>query len=154
VLLVTGARWLDDEEQESWLALLQAMRTLLSALDRQLLADAGMPHAYYMILAMLSAQGGRARMNELAASVDGSQSRVSHAVTRLEEVGWVRRERCATDLRGWEAVLTDAGQQALADAAPGHVDCVRAVVFDRISRAQVRQLKDIGTAIGRPVEDL
>jgi len=137
-------RWLDEERQQTWLAFLGVTRRLDEALDRQLQRDAGMPHAYYMILVMLSAAPGRARrMTELAAATHSSPSRMSHAVTRLEAAGWVRRERCPSDRRGSIAVLTDAGFAVLAAAAPGHVEEVRANLFDQLTCEQVRQFGEI-----------
>jgi DNA-binding MarR family transcriptional regulator len=147
-------RWLDDEEQRTWRAFLAVIRLLASGLDAQLQRDAGMPHAYYMVLAMLSEAPGRTlRMSELATIVNSSQSRLSHAVARLEERGWVRREKCPSDRRGSMAVLTDAGYDVLVAAAPGHVAAVRQILFDRLTPAQVRQLAEICAAVlaGRAV---
>ena len=49
------------------------------------------------------------------------------------------------------AVLTDAGWDRVAATAPGHVAEVRRVVFDPLTKAQVRQLKEIATRIGQVV---
>ena len=76
-----------------------------------------------------------------------SRSRLSHAVSRLEEKGWVRRETCATDRRGQLAVLTDAGFAALAAAAPRHVEGVRTHLFDVLTAEQVGQLGEICAAV-------
>lgn len=139
-----AARWLAADEQRAWRAFLRAAATVDEALDRQLQRDAGMPHAYYQVLAMLSEAAGRTlRMSELAQITTSSASRLSHAVARLEEKGWVRRERHPTDRRGALAVLTDAGWDALVAAAPGHVAAVRAAVFDRLEPEQVAQLRAI-----------
>lgn len=149
-------RWLDDEEQRTWRAYLAATRMLADAVEGQLQREAGLPHAYYEVLVQLSEAPGRAmRMAELADAVRGSRSRLSHAVTRLEEMGWVRRQDCPTDRRGQVAVLTDEGYDALAAAAPGHVECVRRTLFDPLSRTQVRQLRRICDAVvaGQPASD-
>ena len=66
------------------------------------------------------------RMSQLAEQTTSSASRLSHAVARLEEKGWVRRDKHPTDRRGSLAVLTDDGWQAVRAAAPGHVAAVRA----------------------------
>ncbi|MFF5070498.1 MarR family winged helix-turn-helix transcriptional regulator [Micromonospora olivasterospora] len=137
-------RWLDADEQHTWRAYLTATRALMETLDRELQRDAGMPHAYYEVLVRLSeAPGRRLRMSELADATGSSRSRLSHAATRLEASGWVRREACPTDRRGQVAVLTDAGFAALAAAAPGHVEGVRRHLFDALSPAQVDQLRRI-----------
>jgi DNA-binding MarR family transcriptional regulator len=146
-------RWLSAEEQAAWRALLAFVARLDERLDRQLQRDAGMPHAYYQVLAMLSEAPGRTlRMSELAAATISSPSRLSHAVARLEEKGWVRRERHPTDRRGALAVLTDEGFAALESAAPGHVAAVREALFDRLDPDQVRRLREIFAALAEPGE--
>ncbi|MFC4145162.1 MarR family winged helix-turn-helix transcriptional regulator [Micromonospora mangrovi] len=141
-------RWLDPDEQRTWRAFLTASRALAETLDRELQRDAGMPHAYYEILVRLSeAPDRRLRMSELAEATGSSRSRLSHAATRLEASGWIRREDCPTDRRGQIAVLTDDGFAALAAAAPGHVEGVRRHLFDALSPAQVDQLRRISEAL-------
>lgn len=137
-------RWLTPDELEAWLTYVAASTLLESALDRQLQRDSGLPHAYYQILAMLSEVPGRTlRMSDLAAITQSSQSRLSHAVARLERSGWVRRTPCPDDRRSTLATLTDEGFGALAAAAPGHVATVRRHLFDRLTGEQVGQLRDI-----------
>jgi DNA-binding MarR family transcriptional regulator len=147
-MIALMTRWLDPDEQRTWRAFLAATRALMDSLDRELQRDAGMPHAYYEILVRLSeAPGRQLRMNQLADASGSSRSRLSHAVARLEQTGWVRRENCPTDRRGQVAVLTDLGFEALAAAAPGHVEGVRQHLFDPLSPAQVNQLRQISEAL-------
>src|SRR3954467_13823093 len=97
----TQTRWLSAAEQRAWRTYIEATTLLLDALDRQLQQDAGMPHAYYEILVRLSEATDRTmRMSELADASRSSRSRLSHAVSRLEERGWVERQDCETDRRG------------------------------------------------------
>jgi DNA-binding MarR family transcriptional regulator len=141
-------RWLEPGELETWLSYVAATTLLEGELDRQLQRDAGMPHAYYQILAMLSEVPDRSlRMSELAAITQSSQSRLSHAVARLERNGWVRRKPCAEDRRSTFAQLTEEGFAALAAAAPGHVCTVRRHLFDRLTPEQVGQLHEITRAV-------
>ena len=141
-------RWLSEDEQGTWRAFLSAMRLLTDQLDRELQHDANIPHTYYEILVALSeAPGRRLRMNQLAEVCQSSRSRLSHAVNRLEEAGWVRREACPTDKRGALAVMTDDGFAAIEAAAPGHVEGVRRHVFDVLTPEQIRQLGEISAAI-------
>jgi DNA-binding MarR family transcriptional regulator len=141
-------RWLQPGELDAWLSYLAATTLLEAELDRQLQRDSGMPHAYYQILAMLSDVPGRTmRMSDLAAITQSSQSRLSHAVARLERQGWVRRVPCPDDRRSTFAQLTEPGFAALAAAAPGHVRTVRRHLIDRLTPEQVEQLRDIGKAV-------
>ena len=141
-------RWLDQDEQRAWRAFLEASQLLFERLDRQLQREAGLSHADYEILARLSeADGQRLRMSELASSTLCSRSRLSHAVARLERDGMVRRQSCPSDGRGTFAVLTPKGHDALACAAPAHVEEVRRHVFDHLSAAQIDELHRISNAI-------
>jgi DNA-binding MarR family transcriptional regulator len=143
-----GTRWLDDQEHHAWRSYLAATRLLQSQLDRELQRDSQIPAAYYEILVQLSEAPDRClRMSDLADASESSRSRLSHAVARLEKSGWVRRESCPTDRRGAFAILTDTGFEALAAAAPAHVESVRKHLFDRLTREQVGQLADICDAI-------
>jgi DNA-binding MarR family transcriptional regulator len=150
---VPKTRWLSAAEQRAWRAYLEATTLLFDELDRQLQRDAGIPHGYYEILVRLSeAPGGALRMSELAAASRSSRSRLSHAVARLEERGWVRRFECATDKRGQVAELTDAGLAALSDAAPGHVAAVRNCFIGRLDAQQIAQLEQISNAVIAGIE--
>jgi DNA-binding MarR family transcriptional regulator len=146
-------RWLDEEEQAAWRAFYSATTLLIDRLDRELQHDAGMPHAYYEILVVLSESDGRSlRMSELALKTRSSRSRLSHAVTKLEARGWVRRRDCDDDKRGQFADLTGEGFAALVAAAPGHVETVRTHLFDPLTPQQVAQLKQISQLISETLK--
>ncbi|GAA0940928.1 MarR family winged helix-turn-helix transcriptional regulator [Pseudonocardia zijingensis] len=154
---MTDTRWLDDDEQQTWRSFMTASRLLFDGIERQLQQEAGLPHAYYEILVRLSEAPQRTlRMSDLATTSLSSRSRISHAVARLEENGWVRRKPCEHDKRGSLAELTDAGLAGLEAAAPGHVETVRRSLFDALSPEQVAALRDISDTLvvhlaGEPV---
>jgi DNA-binding MarR family transcriptional regulator len=151
---VDQVHWLSDEEQRAWRALAGVVMLLPSALDTQLQRDAQLTHFAYTVLAMLSESPTRsARMSELAALANGSQSRLSHLVARLEERGWVRRERTPEDGRGYVAVLTDAGYEKVVESAPGHVGEVRRLVFDALTPEQVARMAAVARAILATVDE-
>jgi DNA-binding MarR family transcriptional regulator len=141
-------RWLDEEQQRTWRAWLAVSELVPRALDTQLQRDAGISHAAYVVLAMLSEAPGRSRrMSDLARRANQSQSRLSHTVARLEDRGWVRRERSTDDGRGNVAVLTDAGWDVVRSVAPGHVDAVRQAMFAPLTPEQTRVMGDAMQAI-------
>jgi DNA-binding MarR family transcriptional regulator len=138
------ARWLTKEQQRVWRNYLAATRMVDSEIERQLQRDAGMPATYYEIMVSLSEAPERTlRMSELAERNRFSRSRLSHAVARMEKEGWVERRECPSDKRGAFAVLTERGFAVLADAAPGHVEQVRSVLFDALTEEQIQQLGEI-----------
>ena len=145
-------RWLDDEERQAWLTLGSLLVQLGPALDAQLRRDAGITHFEYTVMSVLSEAADRTRrMSELAALADGSLSRLSQVVSRLEKKGWVRRSPDPADGRYTLATLTEKGWDKVVEAAPGHVDEVRRAVFDPLTRTQVRQLTTIGQRILRVI---
>jgi DNA-binding MarR family transcriptional regulator len=148
----TESRWLSEPESRAWRAFILATQLLMDQLDRELQEASGIPHAYYAILVTLSEQPERAlRMTEIADRLRFSKSRLTHAIGRLEERGWVERAACPTDRRGAYAVLTEDGFAALASMAPMHVAGVRRHLFDRLTAGQVEQLRRIGEAIAGPL---
>lgn len=140
------ARWLDADEMAFWRAFLSANLSVLDAISHDLKADSDLTMDDYEVLVQLSeAPERRMRMSELSDHVVQSRSRLTQRIDRLVQRGWVRRERCPEDRRGAFAVLTDDGFDALADAAPGHVESVRRHLIDRLDRSQLlvgRELLD------------
>lgn len=147
----TEPRWLTDDQQRTWRLYLAMNRMILENLERQMQAGSGIPMTYYMVLAMLSeAEGRTLRMSALAELLQASPSRTSHAIAKLENLGWVRRERCESDRRGANAVLTDAGFEVVRAAAPGHAAEVLELIFDRLTPEQLVQFREIcATVLGR-----
>src|ERR1700712_2422882 len=126
--------WLTQAQQQAWRTYLAMNAALNARIERDLQQVAGMPHAYYLILAMLSEAPDRSlRMNQLAEIVLASQSRLSHAVARLEEAGWGRRIPAPGDRRGQIAELTHAGFERLVEVAPSHAETVRSIMFDPLT---------------------
>ncbi|GAB1646390.1 MarR family winged helix-turn-helix transcriptional regulator [Krasilnikovia sp. MM14-A1259] len=141
-------RWLDDDQTQTWLALTGMMMRLPTALGAQLQRDAGLSHFEYQVLAGLSMSPERTlRMSVLAGFAEGSLSRLSQVVARLEKRGWVRRTPDPADGRYTLAILTDAGWDKVVATAPGHVAEVQRLIFDALTKAQQRQLGEIGRRI-------
>jgi DNA-binding MarR family transcriptional regulator len=146
-------RWLDAEESQAWRALAHALIRLPAALDAQLRRDAGISHFEYQVLALLSEAPDRTlRMSALATLAEGSLPRLSQVVVRLEQRGWVRRTPDPADGRYTLAILTDQGQAKVTEAAPGHVQEVRRLVLDPLTKTQTRQLREISRRIMRAVD--
>jgi DNA-binding MarR family transcriptional regulator len=140
----TEPRWLDPEERDVWLSLTSLLIKLPAALDAQLQRDSGLSHFEYSVLAGLSeAPEGALRMSVLAAYAEGSLPRLSQVVARLERRGLIRRTPDPDDGRYTLAVLTNEGRAVVVAAAPGHVETVRSLVFDPLTKSKTRQLRDI-----------
>ncbi|MGA5299127.1 MarR family winged helix-turn-helix transcriptional regulator [Nucisporomicrobium flavum] len=141
-------RWLSAGELESWLPVGGLLLRLPAALDAQMQRDSGLSHFEYLVLANLSEAPQRTRrMSELAALANGSLSRLSHVVKRLEGRGWVERTTCPQDGRYTNAVLTEAGWEKVRQSAPGHVAAVRELVLDALSDDDLARLGDMARRI-------
>jgi len=146
-------RWLSAGELESWLPVGGLLLRLPAALDAQMQCDSGLSHFEYLVLANLSEAPERTRrMSALAALANGSLSRLSHVVKRLEGRGWIERRPCPQDGRYTNAVLTDAGWEKVLDSAPGHVAAVRALVLDALSADELAHLGDMARRIMTRIE--
>ncbi|BDY26208.1 MarR family winged helix-turn-helix transcriptional regulator [Mycolicibacterium mageritense] len=149
-------RWLDPQEQRTWVQLSTMVLRLQPVLGAQLQREFGISHFEYLILARLSdAAEAKLRMSVLATLTGSSLPRLSQAVGRLEKRGWVARQSDPDHSRYTLAVLTDTGRRRLEDMAPSHIATVREYVFDRLTRAQARQLGTISQRIldGLPPDD-
>ena len=141
-------RWLTEEEQDAWRSLATLMLMLSGPLDAQLQRDSRMSLFEYLVLSHLShAPDRRLRMSELAQLANGSLSRLSNVVKRLEERGWVHRQVDSGDGRYTVASLTDEGFAILAAAAPGHVQAVRHYAIDPLTTTQLRTITAVGHRI-------
>src|ERR1700754_2541264 len=148
--------WLDGEEQRAWDQLSTMILRLQPVLSTHLQREFGVSQFEYLILARLSeSPGSMMRMSALAPLSGSSLPRLSQAVGRLEKRGWIVRQPDDSDSRYTLAVLTRAGLAQLREMAPSHVADVRRLVFDRLTRAQTRQLGAISQKIldGLPPDD-
>lgn len=141
-------QWLSAAEEAAWLALAAIMIKLPGALDAQMQRDSALTLFEYFVLSNLSMRPGRtAQMCDLALVVNGSQSRLSNVVKRLEQRELVRRESLPGTGRHTNAILTDEGWKVVQAAAPGHVAAVRHYVFDALGPDQVDLVREIAGRI-------
>jgi DNA-binding MarR family transcriptional regulator len=143
----TAPRWLNVVEMKAWRGYIIASRRLLEALDSDLV-DHDLSMADYEILAQLSdAPERKMRMSELAEIALLSRSRLSHRMKVMEKAGWVKREACPSDKRGYFAVMTAKGWKAIVAAAPDHVESVRTRFVDHLSKSDQETLAEIFSRI-------
>jgi DNA-binding MarR family transcriptional regulator len=146
--MMVMSRWLTEDEQRAWRGLLRMTAQLNARMNRQLQDDYGISLADYDVLVVLSeAPEGRLRVFEMAGALAWEQSRVSHQLARMQRRGLVAREECPADARGAFVVLTEAGRAAIERAAPAHVEMVRQLVFDGLSRDQLAALTAVSSRV-------
>ena len=146
-------RWLNATEMKAWRGYIIASRRLLEALDLDLDAHE-LSMADYEILAQLSDAPDRAmRMSELADVAMLSRSRLSHRMKVMEKAGWVKREPCADDKRGYYAVMTPKGWKAIVAAAPDHVESVRSRFVDHLTKSDQVVIAEIFERVSKSLRE-
>ena len=121
---------------------------LPAALDAQLKRDSGLNTFEYHVLVQLGeAPEHRLPMSALAFAAHGSPSRISHAVRRLEQAGWVERMGSCEEGHRVDARLTDAGHAKLVASAAGHAREARRLVVDALTAEQFAALGDAARGV-------
>jgi DNA-binding MarR family transcriptional regulator len=144
----THELWLDDDQLREWRSIVALVMTLPTTLDAQLKRDTGLNNFEYHVLAALSeSEHGAMPMSDLAGMSQGSPSRLSHAVSRLESAGWVERHACVEAGRRTAAHLTPAGRRKIEEAAPSHVREVRRLVVDTLTPEQLAVFGEAARAV-------
>ena len=113
-------------------------------LESDLIARSDLPLAEYDVLFQLAlAEGQRLRMNELADRVLLSRAGITRLVDRLTADGLVSRLKCASDARGYFAVITSGGMERLVDATPGHLAAVRRFFLESFTGSELETLAEL-----------
>jgi DNA-binding MarR family transcriptional regulator len=102
-----------------------------------------MSHFEFEVMVALSRQPDRSlQLKDLAVVANGSLSRLSHVISRLERRAWVCR-RSGTTGRAKHAELTDEGYRKLMETGPIHLREVRRLVFDVLTPVEVKALNQV-----------
>ena len=122
-----------ERERLLWNRYNALLTTVPGMIDERMRAATGLSRFQFMLLETLDTHpDGRLQLADVARAADSSLSRLSHAITRLEEAGLVERQTCDEDRRASWAVLTPAGARAVADARESSAAVMREVLLDRI----------------------
>ncbi|MFD3748482.1 MarR family winged helix-turn-helix transcriptional regulator [Nocardia sp. NPDC058633] len=144
---------LNSVERRAWSAVVTLSMRVPSALDSRLQREFGLTHFEYRVMVLLhDAPGRRMRLSMLAARGHGSISRLSHVVSKLERMGWARRE-AAQSGRGIDAVLTETGQAKVVAATPDYLVAVRKLVLDGLDDPQKAELAVLGERLSLHLVD-
>ena len=153
--LPVAPRWLDADEKAAWTGFVALMLLLPGRLEAPLQQAHGLALFEYLVLSALSeAPERRLRMSELAGLANGSRSRLSNVVKRLEQRGLLWRAPDPADGRYTAAGLTDSGCDLVARAAPVHLESVRRLVLDPLTGSDQAALTSIAGKLRLGPEEL
>jgi DNA-binding MarR family transcriptional regulator len=122
----------DPDKLAAWEAIDRLHRSVERAQHEALVTERGISLAWYRVLDALARGGGKVRVGELAESLDVPTASLSRQLDRLEEAGWVRRERGHLDARAVTIVLTRDGRAAYRGATTTAQRVLRQRVFRRL----------------------
>ena len=146
---------LDDHRLTAFGLLHETHTGTLAALAPSLESYGFTLSTFEVLLRLARAPERRLRMSELTAQCTLTSSGLTRVVDRLESAGHVVRESCASDRRGFFAVLTSQGLERVRGALPAHLStvdaCFSALDADEMALflAMLRKLR----AVVRPEND-
>ena len=136
-------RWLNPSEMKAWRSYIITSRRLFEALESDISQHGLTLPDYEMLVHLSEAPDRTLRMSELAERSMMSRSRLSHRIKVMEKAGWVKRQPCTDDKRGFFAVMTPKGWNTIKSAAPDHIDSVRARFVDLLSKRDQVAVADV-----------
>lgn len=135
---------LDPDQLRTYFALTEAVSLLQYAVRQQLQAEGGLSYVQFEILAKLAAADGRPlTMTDLADGVVYSRSGLTHQAGLLEKDGLISRHVSPDDQRATVVEITKAGRARVDNVLPGHIEVVRDLLFESLSKRDVRALGDM-----------
>jgi DNA-binding MarR family transcriptional regulator len=130
-----------------WEGLTRAHNLMTTALEKDLLPEAGIPLAWFEVLHHLSqAPDGALRFQDLARVSGISDSGASRRVDQMIKAGLIERRSCPTDRRGVFAHITAKGQTAY---RKGHAVFVRSLRRNLASQLEPAEIETLRSSLER-----
>ena len=146
------SRGLPTDQQDVWSQMLAVMFRLPNALEAGLRSSNDLALTDFIVLSLLADAPNRSqRMSVLARAAHLSGPRATQLMSRLEKRGLVERRAGDVDGRAIIATLTADGLALLEEASPAFTKDVQERVFNRLSAAQIAQLREITAAINTTI---
>jgi DNA-binding MarR family transcriptional regulator len=140
---------LSPQERRVWHAFRLMGLDVLSRVDRDLTATAGLSGSEFGVLSRLVGKS-EMRQQVLAESMGWDKSRLSHQLTRMQHRGMI--ERREADKRTIIVVLTGTGRKMLEAAIPVHAASVRRNLLSRLSAEQTATIVRVSNLLGEDDE--
>lgn len=136
------------DELAAWREYIEAAEEMNRAVSTAMHNQSGISSGDYVVLLALSeADGHRLRSSSLADVVGWERSRLSHHLGRMEKRGLVRRERCGSDSRGAEVVISDEGARLFRTASAAHFRVIRRYFVDALSDEQLDAVRGASASL-------
>lgn len=128
----------------AWRNLLAYQAEATFRIERELKHAGCIPLAAYDVLIELeTSDGKRLRMYDLSKACVLTKSGATKIVNSLEKQGYLRREKCPSDLRGLFAAITAKGSAAVRKAWPVYRRCIEDFFTSGVTAAELKHLSAI-----------
>ncbi len=139
---------LDPEELDAYFALMEVSSILRHAVEQHLRADGDLSYVQFQILARLNGSTtGSYRMTDLADGVVYSRSGLTYQAGLLERRDLISRSPSPEDERSTEVTITKGGRALLERVLPGHIEVVRQLLLEPLSRDDLEALTRLLTPV-------
>ncbi|MBA3911331.1 MAG: MarR family transcriptional regulator [Rhodobacter sp.] len=136
----------DDATVTAWARLVIASRVVLGAVEADLKAAGFPPLGWYDAALELRRAGRALRPLEIEERMLIAQFNVSRLLDRMVAAGYLQRQPCSTDRRGFEVALTDTGHDLLARMWPAYRAAIQRHVGAKLAPGEAAAF---GEALGR-----
>jgi DNA-binding MarR family transcriptional regulator len=142
-----GGQALDPQQLGAYFALMEAVGLLEHHVEQHLRTEGGLSYVQFQLLARLAEAHGQLTMTQLADGVVYSRSGLTYQAGLLEKAGLITRAPSPDDERATLVTITDNGLARFGRVLPGHIQVVRRLLFDPLSRDDLHHLADIATRV-------
>lgn len=150
---VMATNWLTPQEMAAWRAFIHAAGDVTRAIERDLVPF-GLDFGDYQLLVMLSeATEQRLRMCDLADALRLTRSGLTRRMDGVLKKKLVTRAQSTQDGRVAYAQITPKGLEILKNAAPHHLESVRAHMIDLLSPSEVKAFASAFTKIAEKLAE-
>lgn len=135
---------LGKKSLRAWMRLHRAHDRVSREIEQRLQAADLPPYLWFQALRELDrADPAGLRPFEIQAALGEAQPAISRLLDRMAKAGFLEREVCADDRRGWRVALTEAGRAAKDRMAEIYTDALAEHFVGRLSDKQVKALDEI-----------
>ena len=133
---------LEPSMLDAWRGFLFAHAKVVRALEADMIEQHDLPLTWFDLLSRIKqAPGQRLRMHQLEEASLFTRSGITGLADRLEQAGFVRRERSAEDRRGVYLAITQAGTEKIDEVWPDHRFSIQKHFGEHLDRKGAKALQ-------------
>ncbi len=143
-----------DLDSKAWRAFHKIGTSLLPHLGRQITNHSGISGAEYVVLVALSElKTPSVNLNRLARGLGWEVSRMSHQISRMQDVGLVKKTRNIEDSRCFDVSITAKGRKIADAAIPLQSKEINHCFSEVLTETQMKALIEISEAISKHMKE-